>query len=166
MARFLNDPLLSVTKTLLRFAYRFCLAFAVLVVILGPLALLFAHDPSPYSHMTPMQYRATAISLFLSGPLLALYGWFLRILWQMVDTVAGGSPFLAVNADRLTRMAWLALLLQVVSVIETLLVTSDAISPLVSQRGWGSLLLALTLFVLARVFRQGTAMREDLEGTV
>jgi hypothetical protein len=30
----------------------------------------------------------------------------------------------------------------------------------------GGLLLALTLFILARVFRQGAAMREDLEGTV
>jgi hypothetical protein len=28
------------------------------------------------------------------------------------------------------------------------------------------LLLVLVLFILARVFRQGTAMREELEGTV
>ena len=32
--------------------------------------------------------------------------------------------------------------------------------------GGGSILLILVLFILARVFRQGAAMREDLEGTV
>ena len=30
----------------------------------------------------------------------------------------------------------------------------------------GSILLIFLLFILARVFRQGAAMREDLEGTV
>jgi hypothetical protein len=30
----------------------------------------------------------------------------------------------------------------------------------------GGVLLILVLFILARVFRQGAAMREDLEGTV
>jgi hypothetical protein len=30
----------------------------------------------------------------------------------------------------------------------------------------GGVILSLTLFVLARVFRKGTDMREDLEGTV
>jgi galactitol-specific phosphotransferase system IIC component len=30
----------------------------------------------------------------------------------------------------------------------------------------GSLLLPLVLFILARVFRHGAAMREELEGTV
>ena len=31
---------------------------------------------------------------------------------------------------------------------------------------FGGLILILTLFILARVFRHGAAMREDLEGTV
>lgn len=30
----------------------------------------------------------------------------------------------------------------------------------------GGIILAITLFILARVFRQGAAMRNDLEGTV
>jgi hypothetical protein len=31
---------------------------------------------------------------------------------------------------------------------------------------FGGIILVLTLFVLARVFKHGAAMREDLEGTV
>jgi len=166
MTRFLNDPLLSGTKVLLRIAYRLIFALAVVVTIVGPLGLLFGHVSPEFADMTPERHRSVAIFLLSSGPVLALYGWFLRSLWQIIDTIAAGSPFLAVNADRLTRMAWLALAIKLVGVAEALIMLGHSARPTLFQHGSGSLFMALTLFILARVFRQGAAMREDLEGTV
>lgn len=94
---------------------------------------------------------------------------FKRLL-AMVETVRRGDPFVAANAYRLNAIAWLLLGLQVISMIiggigEAI---STAKNPIeldagFSASGWLAVLLA---FVLARVFAEGTLMREDLEGTI
>jgi hypothetical protein len=97
---------------------------------------------------------------------------FLRHLRRIVDSVSQGDPFVPVNADRLRYMAWLALVMQAVLIPFTgLFVWFDALPQKANvhynDNNWfGGLLLALLLFVLARVFRVGTEMREELEGTV
>jgi hypothetical protein len=91
-------------------------------------------------------------------------------LLAMVETVRRGDPFVAANAYRLQAIAWVLLALQIVSLV--IAGIGRAIStpehPLhldagVSTSGWLAVVLA---FVLARVFAEGTLMREDLEGTV
>lgn len=160
MARFFNDPLLHGTKGLLRVAYMLCFGTAALLAVAATVGYL--GDTSASAVLTPAHSRNGTIQIFLVVPLLAIVGWFLRTLWQIVGSVATGSPFDGASADRLTRMGWLALLLTGTSLVQKMaLDTSETLfdPP-------GSLLLALTLFILARVFRQGAAMREDLEGTV
>lgn len=159
MARFLNDPLLHGTKGLLRIAYMLCFGVAVFLAVVATIGSLADFTSTT---LTPARLRDGVIRIFTLVPLLAVVGWFLRLLWQIVGTVAAGSPFAGVNAKRLTRMGWLALLLMAMSLVQKIaLDTSETLSD-----PSGSLLLALTLFILARVFRQGAAMREDLEGTV
>ena len=94
---------------------------------------------------------------------------FKRML-RIVETVRAGSPFVADNAYRLNAIAWILLALQVLSMIIGGI--GEAISspahPLhldagFSPIGWLSVVLT---FVLARVFAEGTLMREDLEGTI
>lgn len=97
---------------------------------------------------------------------------FLRKLRQIIDSVGDGDPFVAENADRLTRMGWIAV------AVELLKFPAGAAAIFVaSQVEAGKLdfniefsltgiLIALVLFILARVFRHGAEMREDLEGTV
>ena len=94
----------------------------------------------------------------------------LRRLLAIVDTVRGGDPFVAANAQRLQAIAWALLALQLLSLV--IGGVGKAIStpahPLhldagFSTSGWLAVLLT---FVLARVFAAGTLMREDLEGTV
>jgi hypothetical protein len=79
--------------------------------------------------------------------------------------VGRGDPFVLANAERLRACAWAVLGL------EGLHLGVGAIySTMPFKLGWSfsptGLLAVLLLFVLAQVFAQGAAMRDDLEGTV
>lgn len=114
-----------------------------------------------------MGMRAIAALGLLTVPLnLAM----LKRLVAMVHTVRAGDPFVADNANRLQAIAWVLLALQLMSLIIWAIgkAVSTPAHPLHLNAGFspaGWLAVVLT-FVLARVFAEGTLMREDLEGTV
>jgi hypothetical protein len=90
----------------------------------------------------------------------------------IVRSVGEGDPFIPANADRLTAMGWIMLAINIAAIPLAILGTyiasiagEDAIS-VDAGVDFGGIVLVLTLFILARVFRHGTAMRADLEGTV
>lgn len=94
----------------------------------------------------------------------------LRRLLSIIDTVRRGDPFVAANAQRLQAVAWAMLALQLLSMVIGGI--ADAVStralPVAvdagfSTSGWLAVLLT---FVLARIFAEGTQLREDIEGTV
>lgn len=94
----------------------------------------------------------------------------LRRLLAIVETVRRGAPFVGRNAVRLQAIAWALLALQLLSLVIGGIgkAISTPAHPLhldagFSTSGWLAVLLA---FILARVFAEGTLMREDLEGTV
>lgn len=94
----------------------------------------------------------------------------LKRLVRIVETVRAGDPFVATNAYRLNAIAWILLALQLLSMviggIGKAISTPEHPFHLdagFSVNGWLAVLLT---FVLARVFAEGTLMREDLEGTV
>jgi len=94
----------------------------------------------------------------------------LRRLLAIVETVRRGDPFVAANANRLQAIAWVLLALQLLSLVIGGIgkAISTPAHPLhldagFSTSGWLAVLLT---FVLARVFAEGTVMRQDLEGTV
>ncbi len=91
-------------------------------------------------------------------------------LVAIVETVRVSDPFVPANAARLLTIAWAVFWLEVLHLAVGIVVkaVSSEAHPLdidwqFSVMGW---LTVLLLFVLARVFNQGTKMREDLEGTV
>jgi len=89
-------------------------------------------------------------------------------LAQIIATVGHGDPFTLANAARLKRMAWLAVTVQAINISQSLMstyVSRDGFSMDVHVSLTG-LAVGLVLFILARVFRHGAAMREDLDGTV
>jgi hypothetical protein len=94
----------------------------------------------------------------------------LKRLLAIVDTVRAGDPFVPANATRLREIAWALLALQLLSVIIGTIVKaiSTPAHPLHIQAGFSisGWLAVLLTFLLARVFAEGTIMREDLEGTV
>lgn len=94
----------------------------------------------------------------------------LKRLVAIVDTVRAGDPFVAVNAARLRAIAWALVVLQLLGMVIGGI--ADAVSTPAhpvdvdagfSVSGWLGVLL---VFLLARVFAEGTRMRADLEGTV
>lgn len=114
----------------------------------------------------------TAIELVLGAVVASLmmgYTW-LKALLAMIDSVSLGDPFVPENADRLTQMAWLTIAINLVAIpaggIAAWLATQFKEASVNFGFSIGGILLALVLFILARVFRQGAAMRQDLEGTV
>lgn len=124
---------------------------------------------APTSYIPPiiMGLRAIAALGLASIPLNDAV---LRRLLAIVGTVRTGDPFVAANAGRLQAIGWLLLALQLLSIVigGIAKAISTPSHPLHLDAGFsasGWLAVVLT-FVLARVFAEGAAMREDLEGTV
>ena len=111
--------------------------------------------------------------LWIFGPpvvlLLTLGFQFLRTLRRIVVSVGDGDPFTTANADRLRAMTWIALAIQAISIGAILLSVYFGGRKSEIDASMGAVtgtLMALILFILARVFRVGTEMRSELEGTV
>ena len=94
----------------------------------------------------------------------------LRRLLGIIVTVRRGDPFVAENAYRLNAIAWFLLVLQLLGMVIAAIGKAIAnhgnpfhVDAGFSVAGWLAVILT---FVLARVFAEGTLMREDLEGTI
>jgi hypothetical protein len=93
----------------------------------------------------------------------------LAALAQIIASADAGDPFIAANARRLQTVGWALLALQLLdipgSLIEKFFPSLGSAAPDVtfSPGGW---IAVLMVFVLSRVFAAGSAMRDELEGTV
>jgi hypothetical protein len=168
------SPVLPIAYVALRI-----LIVANWVMAAGIFALLFVlpHEqwimsalelsPSPEAARVVLGLRAIAVLGLVAIPLNYIV---LKRLLAIVETVRTGDPFVAANAIHLQAVAWALLALQVLSVVIGAI--GEAISTPAhpvdidagfSINGWLAVLLT---FLLARVFAEGTRMRDDLEGTV
>ena len=144
------------------------LAILVGLVAAGPWTMTaLGVSPSAQSGSLILGMRAIAALGLVAVPLnLAV----LNRLVAMVRTVRRGDPFVAANAFRLQAIAWCLLGQQLLSVVIGLIgkAVSTPAHPLHLDAGFspGGWLAVVLTFVLARVFAEGTLMREDLEGTV
>jgi Protein of unknown function (DUF2975) len=127
----------------------------------------FKLSPSPEAERLVMGLRAIAVLGLATIPLNHAI---LKRLLAIVETVRARDPFVAANAYRLQVIAWVLLVLNLLSIVIGAIAktVSTPAHPLhinagFSINGWLAVLLT---FLLARVFAEGTAMREDLEGTV
>jgi hypothetical protein len=175
-----KDWLLTVAKVILIFA-EIAFVFSLIAVVIGLIATLtFARekvlaDLAAAGGPGETYWALIGVLVLVSG-MLSLSMLFVRQLRAIIGTVDEGDPFLPDNAVRLARMGWYALGTQVCEFAGQPLVA--AYGKYASGLAWGistsggqhvslaPLGFAVTLFILARVFRQGAAMREDLEGTV
>jgi hypothetical protein len=127
----------------------------------------FDLSPSPEAARLVMGLRTIAGLGLVAIPINYVV---LNRLLAIVETVRAGDPFVAANADRLQAIAWSLLALQLLSLVIGAIAKAVAIPghPLdidagFSINGWLAVLFA---FLLARVFAEGTLMRDDLEGMV
>ncbi|MEG3087335.1 DUF2975 domain-containing protein [Sphingomonas sp. PB4P5] len=90
-------------------------------------------------------------------------------LAAIVESARLGDPFVLANADRLRRIGWALLVLQLLDLRCAMLArfwpSLGSAAP-VGDISFGGWLATLMVFVLARVFAAGSVMRDDLTGTV
>ena len=141
--------------------------FALLVVVPHEQWIMtsLGLSPSPEADRIVMGLRAVAVIGLATIPLNHAI---LKRLLAIVETVRTGDPFVAANAHRLQAIAWALLALQLLSLVVGAIAKAISTPGLdldagFSINGW---LAVLFTFLLARVFAEGTLMREDLEGTV
>ena len=127
----------------------------------------FGLSPSPEAERLVMGLRGIAVLILAALP---VNYFVLKRLLAIVHTVRAGDPFVAANANRLQAIAWALLALQLLSLVIAAIAKAVSIpghprhiDAGFSISGWLAVLLT---FLLARVFAEGTLMREDLEGTV
>ncbi|WP_066527343.1 DUF2975 domain-containing protein [Erythrobacter sp. CCH5-A1] len=149
-------------------------AIAVLSFARGDILKGFADGAEIEINTLPLAPTLSLLAILLLV-LAAMFMFFGR-LRAIINTVAEGEPFVPANAERLSLMAWLMLAVQLLlwpaawlaeivakwaNTVEDahLLVDGDSLD-------LTGILMVIILFILARVFRHGAAMREDLEGTV
>lgn len=176
-----KDPLLTAARWLINFGIAVC-GFVVIAITIALPAIFFNQDrifaalkEDGKTVVAGDFLLGVSTSIALLAVLLALAIWFLLLLRRIVGTVAEGDPFIHDNATRLSKMGWIAVAAQVLefplvgAVIWTATMIEDHDSVRIDDNAGidgGGIILILVLFILARVFRQGAAMREDLEGTV
>lgn len=116
-----------------------------------------------------------AVTRYLIGILLLVIPtaiavhYILTRLTDLVRDAAAGSAFTDTNSNRLRAIGWALLIINCADLLFGWLsvsaseATGEYFGWSLSLTGW---IAVPMLFVLAQVFKEGAAMREDLEGTV
>ncbi|MFK4871749.1 DUF2975 domain-containing protein [Novosphingobium sp. ZW T3_23] len=173
-----RDPLLAVARGLLWFLMASMVIAIAACIVAVPLLLVFRNDisvemardmPLVLPQFFWVVSAILAVAAILCGVLFRIF----QLLKHIVGTVGDGDPFVPDNAVRLTQMAWLTLVVQLLGL------PLSGLGAWINRIGEGhtkletmggvsgnGLLLMLILFILARVFRKGAEMRAELEGTV
>ena len=176
-----HDPLL-LAGTVLTIIMQGLLAFAATALAVALPVILFMQDKinvelhAKYGEAVGTFPALTVAGLLVIGIAVVAAGFvFFGKLRKIIGTVGEGDPFVPENAERLSLMAWLTL------GVHILFIPAAALAVFVAK--WAEsfesanlqfdggidlsgILLVVVLFILARVFRHGAEMREDLEGTV
>lgn len=171
-----RDRILRFTLAVLRALLVLNIAFAI-AFLLGTLASFPFHDllagriATKYPSLVDVERVVGGIrALLLLGVTAAVPAHiiFSRLV-AIIATVLAGETFASCNARRVRAIGWALLAIQLLDVPLLLIVPNFAGMGVrvdgssVSIGGWLSVLVA---FILARVFAEGAALREDLEGTV
>lgn len=185
-----NSRLFSVTYFLLKAATLLCLlAGGVLLLCLlgiGGIMITNLGDvleiPALLEGVPRNQMFAVALVALAGGLVYLVLAMLVFVLFsKIVETAMTGDPFVAENADRLTKAGWLLLGIYGVGIVTGIAVLGMVPHELMAKAGENvhniiqvdhgdsspvGLLSILLIFVLAQIFRRGAEMRAELEGTV
>ncbi len=165
-----HSSALSASRVLLKILRVFNLIMGVMLVVAVPASFLY--EPLFFEFFTKRPPRidptwlipVLRIWIVLALLLVAAVHVSLSRLLAVVETVRAGDPFVPENAARLNTIAWCVLATQLLHLTfgmmaATMNAAGSNIEWKLSLTGW---LAVVLLFVLARVFEEGTRMREDL----
>lgn len=171
-----RDGLLTVAKWLVRLfavlnllaAAGFALAIALSFPFAGPVGARLAAKYGPALDFAAA-LDALRLALLLGIAVAAAAHLIFTALLRILATVEAGDPFGSANARRLQTIGWGLLAIQLTDLCFgalTAWIASLGLEFLDWQPSLTGWLATLLLFVLARVFRAGSRMRDDLEGTI
>ncbi|MBO9499985.1 MAG: DUF2975 domain-containing protein [Novosphingobium sp.] len=167
-----DDAILKIATVALRIINIVIFVMLCILLVFGTMAVFYqpsiAAELSRRGMHTPGGSVVPWILLLMAAgaAILVLAMRFFATLLKLMATVERGDPFVPENARRLRAMAWLLLAMEVVGFC------TGAYASMVFKHSYGfdfsvtGLVAVLSLFVLARVFARGTAMRDEIEGTV
>lgn len=145
----------------------FMIALAVLTV--RPDLLIDALNKASPRMDAPYVVELFRFVLLLCIPIaFAAHAIFIRLV-AMIDSVGRGKAFTSENARRLRVIGWCVLAMQVIDAsygwlsYQLVMASGEHFAWQPSLTAW---LAVLMLFILARIFEQGAAMREELEHTI
>jgi hypothetical protein len=182
-----NQKLFSVTSLLLKIATWFCgflvavLTLALGAVVLALAALLIA--PALLKIFSiPVMVEGVPLDTILATALFEVAGSLactvfillaIRATRGILETAIAGDPFVGDNAERLKHIGWCLLGVMVAQFLYTTIVVwiapdNNILGHIGDSEGpsLAGCLAVLLIFVLARIFKYGTQMRDELEGTV
>lgn len=142
--------------------------FAFLLVLMAVEPALF-RDKFETAFGSPLVYQWMVMTLIGALCVVPLAHIILTRLRDIVASVRDAASFNEANARRLTVIAWSLLVINILDLAFGYLsiYASEATG---EYFGWSfsitSWMAVLLLFILARVFREGALMRDDLDGTV
>ena len=171
-----KDTLLRMGKGLAKLLQVLSALATAIALLIVPVVLLFSQgmigegDGTSIADAHPL-VAVMALCLMAAG-FAAMFLFFGR-LRAIIASAQHGDPFIPENAARLETMAWLLLGWEVLNVVTGVLrlYLANLVSETPDRLNWSlydldGLFIVLVLFILARIFRHGAAMRDDLEGTV
>jgi len=170
-----TNTLLGATRGLLWLILGLIVASALLVIGVEVALLVAWPDVAAAFRDNPELFDVAALRFPVSMLMLLLIailgaGAYMIRQFQALVATAASDPFIAANAARLRRVGWALVATQLLAI--PLQWTAGCIAKAGSDFGdmggisLGNLLAILLAFVLAAVFEQGAAMRDELEGTV
>lgn len=176
-----NDVLLLAGKVLTYIAQGGLALGALAITIAAPVMMIFHETVSlEFAEKVGEVSGGTFIAITLGlmaiafGIIAAAFIFFGK-LRAIIASVGEGDPFAPENADRINLMAWLLLGIQVLMIPAMGIglmfakwadATENADITIDAGLDLEGILMVIVLFILARVFKHGASMREDLEGTV
>lgn len=167
-----HSPALGAAHILIRILRALNLVTGVMLIVAVPASFLFEPQFFEFFSKRPPRIDPTWLVpvlrtwMVLALAMVAAVNILLSRLLAMVETVRAGDPFVAENAVRLQTIAWCALATQLLHL--TFGVMAATVNAAGSNVDWNfsgftGWLAVVLLFVLARVFEEGTQMRDDLE---
>ena len=164
------SPALGMAHAMIQLLRAFNLIVGVMLVAAVPASFVFEPQFVQFFSKRPPRIDAAwlmptlRIWFVLAVPMIAAVHVSLSRLLAVVATVGSGDPFVPENAVRLNTIAWCVLVTQLLNLAYGVLAaTMNAAGSNIAWKfdltGW---LAVVLLFVLARVFEEGTQMRDDL----
>lgn len=166
---------LAISRLLVRAGHVLTSVLAILILVIASLLAVAWPEIAAKALEADMQVKVAEVQpwlslvLFGAATILALAARMFGRLTTILNSVVEGNPFTHDNSRRLRHIGWLMIAMQLVGMVTAWLgshLPEQSDLSIGFEFSLSGFLAALLSFVVAQLFEQARAMRDDLEGTV